>query len=130
MSVETGLRKPAELSSPYLLYCGRIDPNKGSQELFEYFLEFKKAFPSDLRLTLTGKDDMPVPSHPDIEFLGFVSEEEKLSLMAGAKVFVMPSGNESFSIVTLEAMAQRTPVLASGKSEVLEIGRASCRERV
>jgi glycosyltransferase involved in cell wall biosynthesis len=31
----------------------------------------------------------------------------------------MPSGNESFSIVTLEAMAQRAPVLASGVSEVL-----------
>jgi glycosyltransferase involved in cell wall biosynthesis len=119
MSVETGLRKPAELPSPYLLYCGRIDPNKGSRELFEYFAEFKKAFPSDLRLLLTGKDDMPVPSHPDIEFLGFVSEEEKLGLMAGAKVFVIPSPNESFSIVTLEAMAQRTPVLASSKSEVL-----------
>jgi glycosyltransferase involved in cell wall biosynthesis len=119
MSVETGLRKPAELAAPYLLYCGRIDPNKGSRELFEYFVEFKKAFPSDLRLLLTGKDDIPVPSHPDIEFLGFVSEEEKLSLMAGAKVFVIPSRNESFSIVTLEAMAQRTPVLASSKSEVL-----------
>ena len=119
MSVETGLRKPKELPSPYLLYCGRIDPNKGSRQLFEYFLEFKKAFPSDLRLLLTGKDDMPVPPHPDIEFLGFVSEEEKLSLMAGARVFVIPSANESFSIVTLEAMAQRTPVLASSKSEVL-----------
>src|SRR5882724_358665 len=104
MSVETGLRKPAELPSPYLLYCGRIDPHKGSRELFEYFAKFKKAFPSDLRLLLTGKDDMPVPSHPDIEFLGFVSEEEKLSLMAGARVFVIPSPNESFSIVTLEAM--------------------------
>jgi len=119
MSVETGLRKPAALPSPYLLYCGRIDPHKGSRELFQYFAKFKKAFPSDLRLLLTGKDDMPVPSHPDIKFLGFVSEEEKLGLMAGAKVFVIPSPNESFSIVTLEAMAQRTPVLASSKSEVL-----------
>ncbi|SRR6266404_532018 len=119
MSVETGLREPAKLPSPYLLYCGRIDPNKGSRELFQHFLEFKNAFPSDLRLLLTGKDDMPVPSHPDIEFLGFVSEEEKLSLMAGAKVFVIPSPNESFSIVTLEAMAQCTPVLASSNSEVL-----------
>jgi glycosyltransferase involved in cell wall biosynthesis len=39
--------------------------------------------------------------------------------MAGAKMFVMPSGNESFSIVTLEAMVQRAPVLASGVSDVL-----------
>ena len=39
--------------------------------------------------------------------------------MAGAAGFVMPSRNESFSIVTLEAMAQRTPVLANGRCEVL-----------
>ena len=45
--------------------------------------------------------------------------EEKYRLMAGAKVLMMPSQNESFSFVTLEAMAQQTPVLASGGSEVL-----------
>ncbi len=119
MSVETTPRPPVVMPWPYLLYCGRIDPNKGSSELFDFFIEFKKAFPSNLKLLLTGKDDMAVPSHPDIEFRGFVPEEEKLSLMAGAKAFVIPSGNESFSIVTLEAMAQQTPVLSSNRSEVL-----------
>ena len=87
--------------------------------MFNYFIEFKKQHPSNLRLLITGKDDMPVPPHPEIDFRGFVDDEEKLQLMAGAKMFLMPSGNESFSIVTLEAMAQRAPVLASGVSEVL-----------
>jgi glycosyltransferase involved in cell wall biosynthesis len=39
--------------------------------------------------------------------------------MAGAALFVTPSPNESFSIVTLEAMAQKTPVLVNSASEVL-----------
>lgn len=119
MSLDTATREPIQLANPYLLYCGRIDPNKGCVELFNYFIEFKKNHPSNLRLLLTGKDDMPVPAHPDIEFRGFVDDEEKLRLMAGATIFVMPSGNESFSIVTLEAMVQRAPILASGVSEVL-----------
>jgi glycosyltransferase involved in cell wall biosynthesis len=119
MRVETELHEPAKLSTPYILYSGRIDPNKGCRELFEYFIEFKKQHPSDLRLILTGKDDMAVAEHPDIEFRGFVSDDEKYSLMAGAEAFVMPSAHESFSIVTLEAMAQRAPVLANGLSEVL-----------
>lgn len=119
MSLDTESREPAQLEHPYLLYCGRIDPNKGCPDLFDYFIEFKRQHPSDLRLVITGKDDMPVPAHSDIDFLGFVEHEEKLQLMAGAKMFVMPSGNESFSIVTLEAMVQRAPVLASGVSEVL-----------
>lgn len=104
---------------PYLLYCGRIDPNKGCPELFEYFMRFKNDHPSRLRLVLTGKADVEVPEHPDVEFRGFVSDEEKLRLMAGAAIYLMPSGKESFSIVTLEAMAQETAVLASGACEVI-----------
>ena len=119
MSLDTESREPAQLENPYLIYCGRVDPNKGCIELFDYFIEYKKQHPSNLRLLITGKDDMPVPSHSDIDFRGFVDDEQKLRLMAGAKMFVMPSGNESFSIVTLEAMAQRAPVLASEVSEVL-----------
>lgn len=113
-------REPATPpGEPYLLYCGRIDPNKGCTELFEYFMRFKEAHPSGLRLVLTGKDDIEVPEHPDIDFRGFVSNEEKFRLMAGANIYLMPSGKESFSIVTLEAMAQKTPVLASGACEVI-----------
>jgi glycosyltransferase involved in cell wall biosynthesis len=119
MSLDTDDHEPARLEYPYLIYCGRVDPNKGCIEMFNYFIEFKKQHPSNLRLVITGKDDMPVPPHPDIEFRGFVEDDEKLSLMAGAKMFLMPSGNESFSIVTLEAMVQRAPVLVSGVSDVL-----------
>ena len=104
---------------PYVLYCGRIDPNKGCNELFDYFIRYKKDHPTHLRLLLTGKADVEIPQHPHIEFLGFVSDEEKLRLMAGAAIYVMPSGKESFSIVTLEAMTQQTAVLASGVCEVI-----------
>jgi glycosyltransferase involved in cell wall biosynthesis len=104
---------------PYLLYSGRVDPNKGCAQLFDYFITFKKTHPSPLRLVITGTADMPVPEHKDIEFRGFVSAEEKFRLMSGAMMFVSPSPNESFSIVTLEAMAQNTPVLANDASTVL-----------
>ena len=119
MAIETKVREPQWTVAPYLLYSGRVDPNKGCVQLFDYFLTFKKAHPSPLRLILTGKDDIPVPNHEDIEFRGFVSDEEKFRLMAGAMMFVSPSPNESFSIVTLEAMAQNTPVLANNASTVL-----------
>lgn len=119
MNIDGEPRTPSSAKSPYILYCGRIDPNKGCVELFDYFTRFKKQFPSDLRLVLAGKDDIPVPSHPDIDFRGFVSADEKFSLMAGATALAMPSARESFSIVTLEAMAQGAPVLASDKSAVI-----------
>ncbi len=119
MLIDAKPRAPQPESAPYLLYSGRIDPNKGCAELFDYFLQFKQEHPSNLRLLLTGKDDIAIPDHPDVDFRGFVSEEEKFALMAGAAVYMMPSGKESLSIVTLEAMAQKVPVLASGASEVI-----------
>ncbi len=119
MAIDATPREPVPMAQPYLLYCGRIDPNKGCDELFDYFARFKEESASGLRLVLTGKADVPVPDHPEIEFRGFVADEEKFSLMAGATAYVMPSARESFSIVTLEAMAQYTPVVVSGASEVL-----------
>jgi glycosyltransferase involved in cell wall biosynthesis len=119
MSIDTVPRPAAESKAAYLLYCGRIDPNKGCYELFDYFIRFKQEHPSGFRLVLAGKDDIKVPDHRDIDFRGFVSTEEKFRLMSGAAAFAMPSAKESFSIVTLEAMAQGTPVIASGRSEVI-----------
>jgi glycosyltransferase involved in cell wall biosynthesis/SAM-dependent methyltransferase len=119
MAIDSAPREPLRTDTPYLLYCGRIDPNKGCAELFDYFIRFKADYPSSLRLVLTGIDDISIPDHPDIEFRGFVSEEEKFRLMAGAITYVMPSARESFSIVTLEAMAQRTPALVNSQSDVL-----------
>ena len=105
--------------SPFLLYSGRIDRQKGCGEMFNYFREFKNRHPSDLRLQLTGVASMEIPQRPDIEFLGFVSEEEKKFLMRNAIALVMPSVNESFSIVTLEAMAQGTPVIGTAEGSVV-----------
>jgi len=119
MAVDTKLREPEASPIPYLLYCGRVDPNKGCAELFEFYFKYKRATRSRLRLVITGTADMEIPPHPDIDFRGFVPMEEKFRLMAGASAFVLPSPNESFSIVTLEAFAQRTPVLASAVSEVM-----------
>jgi glycosyltransferase involved in cell wall biosynthesis/SAM-dependent methyltransferase len=119
MAIDVQPRSPAKRQEPYVLYCGRIDPNKGCEELFDYFIRFKQQSPSPLRLVLTGIADVPVRDHPEIDFLGFVSAEDKFSLMAGASVYVMPSNKESFSIVTLEAMGQRTPVLVNSQSNVL-----------
>ena len=119
MAIDAEPRPPRRRDQPYVLYCGRIDPNKGCTELFDFFIRFKQQNSSPLRLVLTGIADVPVPDHPEIDFLGFVSSEEKFSLMAGAAAYIMPSKMESFSIVTLEAMAQHTPVLVNGKSNVL-----------
>ena len=119
MTVETTPAEPAREPFPYLLYCGRIDANKGCANLLAWFASYKAQNPSTLRLLLTGSDHLSVPKSADINYLGFVDEARKFELMAGALAFVHPSPYESLSIVLLEAMAQGAPVVVNGECDVL-----------
>ncbi len=120
MTIDAATARPESMPYPYLLYCGRIDALKGVDQLLAWFTLYRAArADSRLRLVLTGKDTLGLRSMPNVEFLGFVSEERKLALMAGALAFVQPSRYESFSIVALEAMAQGTPIVVNGHCAAL-----------
>src|SRR5262249_41834457 len=84
MPVHTEPVASAREPAPYLLYCGRIDEEKGCDQLIQSFLAFKEAHPSDLRLVLTGDDQLGVPKHAALDYRGFVSAEQMYALMAGA----------------------------------------------
>lgn len=116
-------------ASRFALYCGRINAAKGCQAMIESFLAgyelaatnpaaFAPGYPR--RLILTGDLQMKLPEHPALVYAGYVSEAQKFALMSAADVFIMPSGFESLSVVTLEALGQGTPVLANAQSDVVE----------
>lgn len=109
---------PLQPPGDYVLYAGRIEPGKGCDELLDYFEKYAVLYPG-LRLVLIGKNEMKLPSRPWLDYQGFVSEQKKAEWMASALCLVMPSRNESFSIVTLESMAAGVPVVATAASPVL-----------
>lgn len=55
-----------------------------------------------------------------IQFVGEVTDEEKLSLMKGAKAFFFAGEDEDFGIVPVEAMGVGTPVIAYRSGGVKE----------
>ena len=107
------------LQRPYLLYAGRIDPDKGCGEMMEHFAAWSAA-DSRADLLLAGRAWMEIPLHPRIRHLGVVEPHELRDLMAGAAATVVPSRLESLSLVALESMACGTPVLVPAGSPVLE----------
>ena len=102
----------------YLLYVGRVDSAKGCKELIAAFLSHCRRNPA-AQLALVGKASMPVPDHPGILATGFIGDAERDALIAGAGALVIPSRYESLSLVLLEAMLLRTPVIANAQCEVL-----------
>jgi glycosyltransferase involved in cell wall biosynthesis len=112
-------RQQYGIYEPFLLYIGRIDPSKGCEELFRYFIELRSHESSPRKLVLLGKPAMTIPKHPDIIALGFVDEQTKWNALAACELLVMPSPYESLSIVLLEAWAVGKAVLVNGKCNVL-----------
>lgn len=117
---EEEFRNKYQIQGNYIAYIGRIDENKGCDKLFNYFLSYKKETGSDIKLVLAGSTVLKIPSHPDIHYLGFVSEEEKLSVLKGAMLLVMPSFYESLSIIILEAWGIQKAVLVNARCDVLK----------
>ncbi|HET6794994.1 MAG TPA: glycosyltransferase [Acidimicrobiales bacterium] len=105
---------------PYLLYVGRVDPHKGSDELYDQFVAYKQRRPGPLALVFLGEPVKPVPRHPDVFVTGFVGPEVPADAVAGCLALAHPGYFESFSMVLTEAWAQRKPAIVQGHCAVLD----------
>ncbi|MFC7488629.1 glycosyltransferase family 4 protein [Knoellia sp. CPCC 206453] len=106
---------------PTLAFLGRIDePRKGLAVMVAAMPAILDTLPG-ARLVVAGPGEVEEISErldPRIraatEFLGAVSEADKVALLRSADLYVAPhTGGESFGIVLVEAMASGAPVLAS-----------------
>jgi phosphatidyl-myo-inositol alpha-mannosyltransferase len=102
-------------------FIGRYDePRKGMDVLVEA-LDILAPDRPGLRLMVAGRGDAEdfLGALPDrvaerVELLGQVSETDKARLLRSVDVYCAPNtGQESFGVILLEAMAARTPIVAS-----------------
>ncbi|MFK7873807.1 MAG: glycosyltransferase family 4 protein [Oligoflexales bacterium] len=112
-------RSQTGILASFVLYVGRVEEQKGCPDMVHHFVEYKKKYPSDLKLVVIGKEFWSLPKFEDIIPLGFVDEQCKIDAMAAAEILIMPSAFESLSIVLLEAWSVKTPCLVTRACEVL-----------
>jgi phosphatidylinositol alpha-mannosyltransferase len=102
-------------------FVGRYDePRKGMNVLLGALALLAPERP-DLRLLVAGRGDaddfraeLPDGLIDRVELLGQVSERDKARMLRSVDVYCAPNtGQESFGIILLEAMAARTPIVAS-----------------
>jgi glycosyltransferase involved in cell wall biosynthesis len=102
-----------------VLYLGRVDRNKGCDTLLEYFQEFASVS-QGTTLVLAGPAKMQIPKHPRILALGYVSDDDRRTLLSKARVLIVPSPYESLSIVLLEAWNYGVPAVVNARCDVLK----------
>ncbi len=98
---------------------GKAEQHKGLQHLLDATKTLSKEI-SNLKLVVVGEGDMR-PEYEkraksmglDVRFAGRLGGEPLISEYQKAHIFVLPSKNDNFSMVVLEAMSCGLPVIAS-----------------
>lgn len=96
------------------------DERKGLQDFIELAKVIDK---NDYQIVLVGLSSLQIRNLPD-NIIGIMRTENKQQLAAlysRAEVFINPSREESFSLVTVEAMACGTPAIVLNTSAVKEL---------
>ena len=117
-------RDKYRVDGKFLLYVGRIQKQKGCDEMFEFYLSLPEEMKRKYPLVLIGKSAMDIPESEYIMPVGFVSDEMKYNAMAAAELVIMPSRFESLNMAVLESWLCGTSVLVNGHCDVL---REQCR---
>lgn len=108
------------LPDRYICFVGRVCNEKVGRLTFYYDLYRKKYGDSTPPMVMVGGTFGDVKLPEGVIYTGFVTDAEKRAIMAHATVFVNPSRFESLSLVVLEALNDKVPVLVNGHCAVLK----------
>jgi glycosyltransferase involved in cell wall biosynthesis len=105
----------------FILFVGRLDPRKNLQILLKSFKTVLRKI-NDLKLVIIGTgpekrklvrlvSELGIGS--SVEFMDFVHYEDLPKYYRSCEMFVLPSNQEGFGIVLIEAMASGKPVVST-----------------
>ena len=125
------MRAALGLERPYILYVGRLDPDKNVERMIRASAAVIRERGLDHEIVLAGTRDWGVSGLPAlvkelgiddrVRAVGYVAEEHLIPLYREADVFCFPSLNEGFGLPPLEAMAAGVPVVTSSISSLPEV---------
>jgi glycosyltransferase involved in cell wall biosynthesis len=119
------------ITKPYILYIGNVQPRKNIQGLIKAYQQMRKNTSHDYQLVIAGAKAWLVEDvmkeigdayRDDIIFTGRFEDAELAPLLWGSDLFVLPSFYEGFGLPILEAMACGVPTLVSNTPSLVEVG--------
>jgi glycosyltransferase involved in cell wall biosynthesis len=124
-------RAPHVPDGGYVLFIGTLEPRKNLGVLLDAYerLAARGGRVTPLRIaggTGSGAEawlarirSSPLAAH--VQYVGYVTDEAREALFAGARTLVLPSLDEGFGLPALEAMAAGIPVVASNAGALPEV---------
>ncbi|RLG78826.1 MAG: glycosyltransferase family 1 protein [Thermoprotei archaeon] len=125
-------RKRYGIESRIIAYIGRIHPTKGLDLLIKAFAEVTKQMP-DAVLVIAGKGDEnylkkcmklaeKLGIKNKIRYLGYIPEEDKITLIDAADIVVLPTrhAGESHPLLIDEVLARGKTTIVTDRSKILE----------
>ena len=127
------VRERFKIAGAYVLFVGGIEPRKNLVGLVRAFAGSGvdatlviaggrvRWFPAEEARVWAEVRKLAEPARSRVVMTGYVSDEDKHVLLAGAEALAYPSLYEGFGFPVIEAMAAGTPVLTSNVSSLPEI---------
>ncbi|MCF8236756.1 MAG: glycosyltransferase family 4 protein [Saprospiraceae bacterium] len=129
---DTAVLKNLEITSPFWLAVGTIEPRKNLVRLLEAYRLFRESHDARVCMVIVGERGWKsepffeaLEHHPfraDILLTGYVSQHQLTALYSLAIGLVYPSEYEGFGLPVLEAFACGCPVICSNVSSLPEVG--------
>lgn len=124
------IRARYSLPEDYILFVGTIEPRKNLIALLEAFRALRSEGREE-RLVIVGRKGWlhgatfarvrELGLEGEVQFPGYVADEDLPALYRAASVFAFPSLYEGFGLPPLEAMSCGTPVVCSDSSSLPEV---------
>lgn len=122
------VKKVYNLPGKFILYVGTIEPRKNITGLVRAFGAWQKHGNNDAKLVIAGAPGWKnknifqlIKNTPNVEYVGYVKDDDKPALYSRARIFAYPSFYEGFGLPVLEAFMSEVPVLTSNRSALTEV---------
>jgi glycosyltransferase involved in cell wall biosynthesis len=113
-----------------LLFCGRLVATKGVLDFINLAQVLIHKLKLPLQMAIIGEGPQKKDAHALIKkyhleknftLFGFVGESHKITLLHQSRLFILPSHEEGWSLITGEALACGVPVVAYALPDIVPI---------
>jgi alpha-1,3-rhamnosyl/mannosyltransferase len=123
------LRARLGIDRPYVACVGTLEPRKNLVTALRAFARVSERLGDEVALVVVGGRGWRNEAFEEelrsvrgkVVLTGFLSDEDLVGVIAGARCFLYPSLHEGFGFPPLEAMACGTPVVTSATSSLPEV---------